>query len=120
MNCTASRSSRRFMVVLVAALVAGPVQPALAGKGVAFIGGLIGGHVLTNAANRSERRTEAEESQAYAPKQAAPAPAPAAAPASGGGDSVKQRLQTLDKLAAGGYISKAEYTKRRQAILDSL
>jgi hypothetical protein len=85
---------------------------------------MIGGHVLTNAANRSERRTQAEEQMAYnsQPRAAQPAAAPAPAPASSGSSSqsVEDKLHTLDKLAAGGYISKQEYKKRRQAILDSL
>jgi hypothetical protein len=45
---------------------------------------------------------------------------PAAAPAQSSASSVESKLSTLDKLAAGGYISKAEYKRRRQAILDSV
>jgi hypothetical protein len=33
---------------------------------------------------------------------------------------VEQKLDTLDSLAAKGYITKEEYQRRRQAILDSL
>ncbi len=93
-----------------------------AGKGTAFLGGLIGGSVLTNMVNRSERRTEAAEYRAYS--RPAPAPtvvrAPAPAPASSQGSSVQDRLDTLDKLAANGMITKEEYQTRRQAIIDSL
>jgi len=32
----------------------------------------------------------------------------------------EQKLDQLDKLAAGGYITPAEYKARRQAILDSV
>jgi hypothetical protein len=104
----------------VAMMLTAIPQPASAGKGAAFVGGLIGGHVLTNMASRSERRTEAAEYQAYSrpPAQQAPAQAPAQAQSSS--QTVKQRLNTLDQLAAGGYISKEEYKKRRQAILDSM
>lgn len=107
--------------VTLAVLTAAP-PAAHAGKGAAFIGGLIGGHVLTNMADRAERRTRAEEYQAYAPRpapvyQAQPAPAAPAAPAA---DSPQARLDTLDKLAAGGYITKEEYKSRRQAILDGM
>jgi hypothetical protein len=35
-------------------------------------------------------------------------------------ESVEDRLDTLDKLAAGGYITKQEYNTRKQTILDSL
>jgi hypothetical protein len=91
-------------------------QSARAGSGAAFVGGLIGGHVLTNVARRSERRTQAAEYQAYS-QQPAPAPA-AAAPSSQ--SSVQDRLDTLDTLAANGTITKEEYQQRRKAILDSL
>jgi len=91
-------------------------QQAHAGKGAAFVGGLIGGHVLTNMANRSERRTEAAEHQAYSqPPQQAPAPA-----AQSSTSSVQDRLDTLDKLAANGTITKEEYQKRRQAIINGI
>jgi len=32
----------------------------------------------------------------------------------------EQRMQQLDKLAAGGYITPAEYKAKKKAILDSL
>ena len=35
-------------------------------------------------------------------------------------ESVEDRLRTLDKLAAGGYITKQEYDARKKSILDSL
>lgn len=108
-----------FAVVLLTAglLVAFP-NSGYAGKGGAFVGGLIGGHVLTNMSNRSERRTRAEEYNAYS-RQPAPAPAPAAA-APSSQDSVQSRLDTLDKLAANGTISKDEYQRRRKGILDGI
>jgi hypothetical protein len=34
--------------------------------------------------------------------------------------TTKQRLDQLDKLAAGGYISPEEYKAKKKAILDSL
>jgi hypothetical protein len=105
-----------FLIVLAGGLTAIP-KAAQAGKGGAFLGGLIGGHVLTNMANRSERRTEAAEYQAYSqqPAQAAPAPA-----AQSSGSSAQDRLDTLDKLAANGTITKDEYQKRRKAIIDGI
>ncbi len=91
------------------------------GKGGAFVGGLIGGHVLTNMANQSERRTRAAEYQAYSqPRQAAPAQAPAPAPAQTAQSSAQERLDTLDKLAANGMITKEEYDRRRQANIDGI
>ena len=74
-----------------------------AGKGGAFVGGLIGGHVLTNMANRSERQTRAAEYEAYSSQPAAaPQQAPAAQP-QGSAKSVEEKLDTLDDLAAKGY-----------------
>jgi hypothetical protein len=106
------------VVLLTAGLLVTFPRAAYAGKGAAFIGGLIGGHVLTNVARRSERRTQAAEYQAYS-QQPAPAPAPAAA-APSSQSSVQDRLDTLDKLAANGTITKEEYQQRRKAIIDGI
>ncbi len=102
------------VVLLTAGLLVTFPRSGHAGKTGAFIGGLIGGHVLTNMANRSERRTRATEYNAYS-RQPAAAPQP-----QGSATSVEAKLDTLDDLAAKGYISKEEYERRRQAILDSL
>ncbi len=104
------------VLLLTAGLLVTFPRSGYAGKGGAFVGGLIGGHVLTNMAGRAERRTEAAEYQAYS-QQPAPAPAPAA-PSSQ--SSVQDRLDTLDKLAANGTITKEEYQKRRKAIIDGI
>ena len=103
-------------------LLIGFAAPVYAGKGVAFLGGMVAGHVVTGAAQRSERRTRAEEQQAYAQSQPVivqAAPAPSAAPAAAQ-PSVEQRIQELDKLAAGGYISPEEYKAKKQSILSGL
>ena len=106
------------VVLLTAGLLVTFPQSGHAGKGGAFVGGLIGGHVLTNMSNRSERQTRAAEYQAYS-QRPAPAPAPAAA-APSSESSVQSRLDTLDKLAANGTITKEEYQKRRKAIIDGI
>ncbi len=108
------------VVLLTAGLLVTFPRSGHAGKTGAFIGGLIGGHVLTNMSNRSERRTRAAEYDAYSRQPAAtPQQAPAPQP-QGSATSVEAKLDTLDNLAAKGYISKEEYERRRQAILDSL
>jgi hypothetical protein len=88
-------------------------MPALANKTGAFIGGMLTSKVLNNMS----RRTDAEERQAYnSSRQAAPAaaaPAPAA-------QSPEQRIQQLDKLAAGGYITPAEYKAKKKSIVDGM
>jgi len=110
-----------FMVLPL--LTIGFVAPVVyAGKGAAFLGGMVAGHVVTGAVNRSERRTQAEEQQAYAQSQPVyqqAAPAPSAAPAAAQ-PSVEQRIQELDKLAAGGYITPEEYKAKKQSILSGL
>jgi hypothetical protein len=87
---------------------------AQAGNAGAFIGGVVTAKVMNNM----ERRTEAEEQQAAnSSRQAAPAPAPAPAPAA---QTPQQRLDQLDKLAAGGYITPEEYKAKKKAIVDSM
>jgi hypothetical protein len=104
-----------FTLILIAVVSLNVLpQPAYAGKGGAFVGGLIGGHVLTNVARRSERRTRAAEYEAYSRQ---PAPAPAAQSSQ---SSVQERLDTLDKLAANGTITKEEYQQRRKAIIGGI
>ena len=88
---------------------------ALADEGAAFVGGLMAGHVITNMANQSERRTRAAEHEAYQKNQQQQQ-----APAQSREATIEERLDTLDKLAAKGVISKEEYERRRQAILDDI
>jgi len=111
-----------FMVLPL--LTIGFIAPVVyAGKGGAFLGGMVAGHVVTGAVNRSERRTQAEEQQAAAaqsqPVIVQAAPAPSAAPAAAQ-PSVEERIQQLDKLAAGGYITPEEYKAKKQSILSGL
>jgi ABC-type sugar transport system substrate-binding protein len=76
-----------------------------------FLGGVVTTKVLSNA----ERRTQAEEAQAYRP-----APQPVQQVQSQPARPSKERqLQELDRLASGGYITPQEYRDRRQAILSS-
>ena len=103
-------------------MVPGFKSEARAGKGAAFLGGMAAGHIVGGAVRRSERRTEAAEYQAYSQPRAVQqaAPAPASAPAPAAKLSAQQRLDQLDKLAAGGYITPEEYKAKKKAILDSM
>ena len=109
----------RILTVAVAAiLLLSPIAiapPASADGAGAFVGGMMAGRVLNNM----NRRTQAEEYQAYHQtqpvQQAAPAPAP-----SPSAQSSEARLAQLDKLAAGGYVTPDEYKAKRQAILDAM
>jgi hypothetical protein len=92
--------------------------PAQASDAGAFLGGMVTSRILGSI----HRSTVAQEQQAQAAQaQAAAAqqrPVPQAAPAPK--QSAQQKLQELDKLAAGGYITPAEYKAKKQAILDSM
>jgi len=78
-------------------------------------GWFIGGVVTAKVVNNMERRTQAEEAQANRP---APQPVHQAQPQPAK-PSKEKRLEDLDRLAAGGYITPQEYKDRRKAILDS-
>ena len=117
----------RFVAVMIAITIGFTVMPGFVPKvhshdGAAFLGGMVAGHVLGGFVRRDRMRTAAEVHQAYdQPRtvyQAAPAPAPAPAPAAK--PTAQQRIQELDKLAAGGYITPQEYKAKKKAILDSL
>jgi hypothetical protein len=98
---------------LVAATVAVSV-PVQAGESGAFIGGMLASRVMTNM----HQRTEAEQQQADAAQQQAyqQQSVQQAAPA----QTTQQKLAELDKLAAGGYISAAEYKAKKQSIIDRM
>jgi hypothetical protein len=117
----------RFVAVMIAITIGFTVMPgfvpkaqAHSDKGAAFLGGMVAGHVLGGFVRRDKKRTRAMEREAYdQPRtvyQAAPAPppAPAAKP------TAQQRLQELDKLAAGGYITPEEYKAKKKAIIDGI
>ena len=90
-----------------------PAAPALAGNAGAFLGGMLTSRVLTNMSER----TQAEQYQAYSQPQTV------VVHDSGGsssGGSAESRIKQLDKLAAGGYITPAEYKQKKQSIIDSM
>ncbi len=78
-------------------------------------GAFIGGVFATKLIQNSRRRTDAEESQAHSAQQQVNQ-----APVSSGSKSPQERISELDKLAAGGYITPAEYKAKKQSILDSM
>ncbi len=107
-------------ITLCFTIVPGFKTEARAGKGGAFLGGMVAGHIITGAVNRSERRTEAEEHQAYSQPRTVQQAAPAPAPAPAAKPTTQQRLDQLNKLAAGGYITPQEYKAKKKAIMDSM
>jgi hypothetical protein len=122
----------RNLVILVVVMTLGfslvPTYRAEADwSGSSFLGGMAAGHILSRMGANMRARTRAEEYAAYARPhdRSYEAPvvhhyAPAAAPAPAPQMTPEQKLQQLDKLAAGGYITPAEYKARRKAILDSM
>jgi hypothetical protein len=122
--------SLRSLVVAVVAVTLGftltPTYRAEAHwSGTSFLGGMAAGHMVSRIGHNMRARTRAAEYAAYARPQAYDAPVvyhqgPAAAPAPAAQMTPEQKLQQLDKLAAGGYITPAEYKARRQAILDTM
>jgi hypothetical protein len=94
---------------VIGTVAVGTSLPVYASDAGAFIGGVF----ATKLVGNMKDRTEAEQQQAAAaqarPVQSASAPA-----------SPQARIKQLDKLAAGGYITPAEYKQKKQAILDSM
>jgi hypothetical protein len=85
-----------------------PMAAAHSNGAIWGIGGLLAGSMLTKAVDKKH------ESQPKQSKAAAPAPA-AAAPM-----TAEQKIQQLNTLAAGGYITPQEYKTEKQAILNSI
>jgi hypothetical protein len=117
----------RIMAVMIAITIGFTVIPGFVPKvhshdGAAFLGGMVAGHVVGGMVRRSRIRTAAAVHEAYGQprtvQQAAPAPAPTPAPAAK--PTAQQRLDQLNKLAAGGYITPEEYKAKKKAILDSM
>ena len=79
-----------------------------AGHGAAWgIGGLLAGGMLTKAYDNSKEKKQSAVSRTTT--------APASSTM-----TVEQKLDELNKLAAGGYITPQEYKAKKQAILDAL
>ena len=95
-----------------------------------FIGGIMAGHVVSNIAAQRRAQTEAMQSMAYGGggrpygppggPYGRPEPPPAYAPPAPPQLTPQQQLNQLDALAAGGYITPAEYKARREAILNAM
>jgi hypothetical protein len=79
--------------------------------GLPLIGGALGGYALSSLISNRERPRTTTYVEPV-PQYHAPA-GPSTA-------SIEARLRQLDQLAAGGYITPAEYKERRAEILDGL
>ena len=106
---------RNGTAALVLAVTAS--APLQAGDAGAFVGGMLTSRVLHNMSDR----TEAEQEQAYyAQQNAQQQQVQQAAPAQTATQTTEQKLDELNKLAAGGYITPEEYKAKKQAILDGM
>ena len=104
-------NGKLFLVMIVTvATVLGFGKDAQAGGG-AFVGGMIAGHVVTGAVNRSKERTQAAEYAAYSQPSTQQTSST---------KTTEQKLDELNTLAAKGYISKSEYKSRKEAILNQM
>ncbi len=113
-------------LTFTATSIPGFKSEARASSGAAFVGGMLAGHIVGGAVRRSKEQTAAMNEMAYGqpksstvyvqqqPATTQSAPAPAAQP------SAEERMNQLDKLAANGYITPAEYKAKKQAIIDGL
>jgi len=97
---------------LLGMVVAGVSTPAVADDAGAFLGGVLATKVVGNM----QARTEAQQQQADAANRMA---AQQSVPAHTS-KTPQQRIDELDKLAAGGYITPEEYKAKKKKILDSM
>lgn len=97
--------------------------PAQASDAGWFLGGVLATKLagsIKQSVEADKQQAQAAQQQAHAMQQAnamrmAPPPPPPPLP-----KTPQQKLNELDALAAGGYITPQEYKARRKAILDSL
>jgi membrane protease subunit (stomatin/prohibitin family) len=100
------------VAAVIGTAVAGTTMPVYASDAGAFIGGVFATKLIGNMRDQTEAQQQqaaAAQAQAARPVQSAPAQ-----------KSPQARIAELDKLAAGGYITPAEYKQKKQAILDSM
>ena len=103
-------NGKSFLIMIVTiATVLGFGRDAQAGGG-AFVGGMLAGHLVSGAVQRSKERTQAEEYAAYSQPRTQQTST----------KTTEQKLSELDTLAAKGYITKSEYQSRKKAILDQM
>jgi len=115
----------KTVAVLVVITIGFTMMPGFVPKvhshdGAAFLGGMLAGHIIGGAVRRSRIRTAAAVHQAYGQPRTVQQAAPAPAPAPAAKPTAQQRLDQLDKLAAGGYITPQEYKAKKKAILDNM
>jgi len=107
---------KNMMLTAVGVIAFSVTVPALADGAGAFLGGIAVARIGQNVRDRNDY----EEDQAYYAQQQAQAAQQQANAATQQPQTAEEKIAQLDKLAAGGYISKEEYKSRKKAILDSM
>ena len=120
----------RIVAVMIAITIGFTVMPGFVPKvyshdGAAFLGGMVAGHIIGGAVRRDKIRTAAAVQEANQPKTQTvyvqqPATTSSAQTAPAAKPTAQQRLDQLNKQAAGGYITPQEYKAKKKAILDSM
>jgi sRNA-binding protein len=101
---------------LLAAALTATVPAQAGGDAGAFVGGMLTSRVMHNM----HERTQAEQQQAYYAQQNSQQQQVRQAAPAASSKTTQQKLDELDKLAAGGYITPTEYKAKKQSIIDAM
>ena len=107
-----NKMTQAAVAAVIGTAAVGTSLPVYAGDAGAFIGGVFATKLIGNMRDQTEAQQQqaaAAQYQAARPVQTAPAQ-----------KSPQARIAELDKLAAGGYITPAEYKQKKQAIIDTM
>ena len=107
-----NKMTQAAVAAVIGTAAVGTSLPVYAGDAGAFIGGVFATKLIGNMRDQTEaqqQQADAAQYQAARPVQTAPAQ-----------KSPQARIAELDKLAAGGYITPAEYKQKKQAIIDTM
>ena len=105
---------KNMMLTALGVIAFSVTVPVMADGAGAFLGGIAVAKIGRSVRDRNDyeqQQAEAAQQQAYYAQQQAQAPQ---------AQTPSEKIAELDKLAAGGYISKEEYKSRKKAILDSM
>ena len=111
---------KNMMLIALGVIAFSVTVPAMADGAGAFLGGIAVARIGQSVRDRNdyeEQQADAAQQQANAASQQANA---AQQQANAQPQTPSEKIAELDKLAAGGYISKEEYKSRKKAILDSM
>jgi hypothetical protein len=124
MNKKLTINVTKVLAVMIAITIGFTIVPgfqteALAGKGGAFLGGMVADHVVSGFVRRDKKRTRDMNRMARDDRRQ-PRAVQQAAPAAASAPTAQSRLDQLNKLAAGGYITPQEYKAKKKSILDGM